>query len=183
VQATSTAATAKRKERVGRCAAARARRGEGGVSGRPARAAAQRTSAKARSPPPPVAVVGGARSGVAHFRCRASAPSFCCGAGQHWRPHRGAAAVEWLWGGRRHSSPPPPLRPAGRRQPQAAVRHGWQKDKLGVAGGRVKEGLLSGRGMGRHSVGVRGGGRAGRATWTDPGTVVSNFVSNSEHKT
>jgi len=71
----------------------------------------------------------------------------------------------------------------GADSPKRQYVMGWQKEKLGVAGGRVKEGLLSGRGMGRHSVGLRGGGRAGMATWTDPGTVVSNSVSNSEDKT
>jgi len=59
---------------------------------------------------------------------------------------------------------------------------GWQKVKLGVEGGRVKEGLSSGRGMGHHSTGVRRRGGAKRATWTDPGTVVSNFVSKTSYK-
>jgi len=47
----------------------------------------------------------------------------------------------------------------------------------------VKEGPRSGRGIGRHSTGVRREGRAGRATWADPAPVVSSLVSKSGYIT
>jgi len=132
------------------------------------------------APPPLPSRLPGVRA--AAWRTPAAAPALPLDVALGSTGGRTAARQPWCDGGGGADTLLPPRR-RGRQGANSRKRQHvtkWQKVKLGGEGGRVKEGLLSLR---RNSTGVRGGGGAGRATWTDPGTIVSNFVLKSVNKT